>query len=69
MPGKRSRKDGDPNKAAKKPRKDPGQTKPTEFPDLPLIKAVSPTKPTYWVRNFDQDYGMYNLLIAQGAQG
>ena len=59
MPPKRSRKDGDPGKAPKMPRKDPGEPKPTpEFPDLPLIKAVSPTKPAYWVRNFDQDYGM-----------
>ena len=59
MPPKRSRKDGDPGKPSKKPRKDPGEPKPTpEFPDLPLIKAVSLTKPTFWVRNFDQDYGM-----------
>ena len=59
MPPKRSRKDGDPGKPPKKPRKDPGEPKPTpEFPDLPLIKAVSQTKPSNWVRNFDQDYGM-----------
>ena len=61
MPPKRSRKDGDPGKPPKKPRKDPGEPKPApipEFPDLPLIKAVSSTKPTYWVRNFDHDYGM-----------
>ena len=69
MPAKRSRGGSDPNKPAKKPRKDPGQPKPTEYPDLPLIQAVSPTKPAYWVRNFDQEYGMYYLLLAQGAQG
>ena len=52
MPPKRSRKDGDPGKPPKKPRKDPGEPKPTpEFRDLPLIKAVSPTKPTA-----NQDY-------------
>ena len=55
MPAKRSRGGSDPNKPAKKPRKDPGQPKPTEYPDLPLIQAVSPTKPAYWVRNFDQE--------------